>query len=272
MRRFFAYKERRVAALAALTAVVFPQFAQAELQVSPLRQVITETSPRAVYEISNPSARTITAEISWVDLHALESGYEAASPHLRKRLSAAPYLVVSPTFFYLEPGARREVVVSLKDAASPPKNERRSHLLIETHASRTPLRKVGGMPLDINVGLSTPVILRDRHRQTDAEIQSARLTRNADGLLDLETLLTLDGRASAFGRLRVLLEESGGEVSELARIENVAVFTDAEHRKIVAPLNKRHLPRGVLSILFEGAAEYEGEVFHRRDFEVGPPA
>ncbi|MEL7485792.1 MAG: hypothetical protein AAGJ87_01105 [Pseudomonadota bacterium] len=247
--------------------------ARGEIIVTPLRQVITGEHREAVYEVSNPSSRTLMAEISWIDLKARESGYEPGDPDFRARMSAAPYLIVQPTYFHLEPGARREVAVSLKNGAAPPRGERRSHLLIETRAARTPLRKAGGMQLDIDLGLSTPVILRDRQRAAKAQFGDTRLTRSADGFLVLETFVRAAGDISAYGRVVASLQKHGEPTSvDIGQAENISAFIDADRRRVSVPLGYEHLPAGVLSMRFEGAAEFSGVVFDTRAFDVGPPS
>lgn len=247
--------------------------ARAEVALSPLRQVLTEEAPLATYRVSNPSARIIDGRVSWIDLAATKDGYRQARPEDRERLSAAPYLTVWPAFFRLEPGASVTISVALKKGARPPHGERRSHLLIETDAARTPLRKAGGsLEVDIGLGISTPVILRSGEIQARAAIGDTRLLRRRDGLLELETHIEPKNEISAYGCIDVIFTPKNGDAPQrLARIDNVAAYVDAPSRRVTAPLGLERLAAGVLEIRYEGRAEFDGITFAARAFEIAPP-
>ena len=271
MGRFWLFREVRLWAAAALFGLFFSsQPAVAEFTVSPLRQVITADEPHVTYEISNPSSRTLEARISWIDLRAVETGYVDADPELREQLSAAPYLIVSPNFLTLEPGARETITVKLRGGARVPKGERRSHLLIESNAVRTLLRKAGGgVQLDLETGLSTPVILRGGKGSVRASIKDARLLRRPDSSLELETMIEPKGDFSAYGHIAVFFaDNSGGQETEIARVANIAAWLDAPLRKAVIPLNIKKFNPGVVTIRYVGDGEFEGAQFAERSFKI----
>lgn len=248
--------------------------ARADIKLSPLRQVIGPATPEASFEVSNPSNRILEGRITWIDLTATETGYAPAAAAQRPSLSAAPFLTISPAQFRLEPGARIKVNVRLKDGAVIPKGERRSHLLIETAATRTPIRKASdnGLQIDIGLGISAPVILRNGGK-AKARIGETKLLRDDEGLLLLETSILPGGDNSAYGRIEVLYKphDDPKGVKILGVRDNVAGFLDAPSRKIETPLGFVTLEAGELTIRYEGAAEYEGRLFDRRTFEIAPP-
>lgn len=260
----------RLAAAIALPLVLFGT-AAAEIIVSPLRQVVTRQNPVAVYEISNASDRIVDARVGWIDLSAAERGYAPASPSARAALSAAPYLIVSPARFRLEPGKRANVTVRLKKGAAVPPGERRSHLLIETKPQRTPLRRAGGgLEVDVELGVSTPVILRSGFAAPAVEFAQTKLVRDAEGMLELQTALARDGKYSAFGRLVATMKSANG-VETVADVSNVAIHSDAALRRLTVPLSVGALPAGVLTLRYVGVAEYEGREFAAKNFEIAPP-
>lgn len=246
--------------------------AMADMGLAPLRQVLDPDHPRAEFAVSNPSDRIVVGRVSWIDLAAAETGYEPADPALRAELSAAPYLVVSPAHFRLKPGGRQTITVEIKKGAKPPKGERRSHLLIETEASRTALRKASntGLQVDVGLGMSAPVILRNGGK-ADAKITDVKLLRDDDGLLMLETTIEPKGDWSSYGRMVVTYKPKDGEKELLGIRDNVAGFTDAEQRKVTVPFGFVSLSAGELVVRYEGAAEYEGIVFDSRAFDIKPP-
>ena len=254
-------------------AVLSATGARAEITLSPLRQVITPASPTAVYEISNPSRRIVDGRVSWIDLVATETGYRPATPSERTATSAAPYLSVWPAAFRLEPGGRTLVTVRLRQGRTPPKGERRSHLLIETAAARTPLRKAGGsLEVDVDIGVSTPVFVRSGPARAAAHFGETKLLRNADGMLELETHVAAEGLTTPYGRIEVYMEEAGRPAEKIASLENVAAYVDASERRALVPLQKSALPGGVMEVRYVGRAEFEGRVFATRRFEIAPPA
>lgn len=261
---------RIVAALTAVGSALFSA-AGAEIIISPLRQVVTRQSPVAVYEISNASDRIIEGRVGWIDLSAVETGYAPASPAARAALSAAPYLVVSPARFRIEPGKRARISVRLRKGASLPAGERRSHLLVETTPARTPLRRTGGgLEADVELGVSTPVILRSGLAAPAVSFSQTRLVRDSEGMLELETTLTREGKYSAFGNLVAVMKSDGGS-EPIAKVANVAIHVDASARKLTMPLGEAALPAGVLTLRYVGAAEFSNRVFAEKNFEISPP-
>jgi P pilus assembly chaperone PapD len=247
--------------------------AGAQLTVSPLRQVITPGQPVVVYRVSNASNRIIEGRVSWIDLKATEAGYATATAAERDRMSAAPYLAVWPATFRLEPGGVAAVTVRLRKERQPPAGERRSHLLFQTEAVRTPLRRAGGdLELDVGLGISTPVLIRGAGLDARATIGETRLLRAADGSLEIETHVSAESAATPYGAIEFYLGEPGAKPRLIARAANVSAFIDAPRRRVTAALGVEQLPAGDFEIRFVGDAEYRGQVFARRRFEIAPAA
>lgn len=260
------------AALLAGAALMGPRSAAAELTVSPLRQVITKANPTAEYLVSNPSGRIVEGKVRWIDLAATETAYTEASPSLRRTLSAAPYLIVQPAYFTLEPGGRTNISIRLKPGTAIPDGERRSHLLIETSTSKAPLRKAGGgLEVDVNLGLSTPVMLRAGKLAAPAiGFGSTRLERDDEGRLVLVSRLTRSGLFSAYGTFVATLRTAEG-VRELGRIDGLTIHVEASAREVRLPLGIEVLPAGVMSIVYDGSGEFAGRRFAEKSFDVAPP-
>lgn len=260
--------------LTLLLSLFAVQTAGADMMLTPLRQIINSEHPAVAFIVSNPTDRMLDGRISWLDLTATETGYAAAALEQRPTLSAAPYLVISPAQFTLEPGGRVEIAVRVAPGKIIPKGERRSHLLVETAAARTPIRKASnsGLQVDIGLGVSAPVILRGAGGLAKAAIGETKLVRDENGLLSLETSIIPGGSHSSYGRVTVLFESYGEDVKRvLGSRENVAGFLDAPRRKVETPLGFGSLAAGELTVRYEGAAEYEGRLFDMRSFEIAPP-
>lgn len=277
MKRFLAVRAvfNKAAAAIFLSIAICISPVRAEFVLSPLRQVITEDAPVASFTVLNPSDRILEGRVTWIDLTATQTGYTAARPEDRAALSAAPFLTVSPAQFRLEPGAQTIISVRLREHMSVPETERRSHLLIEVAAARTPIRKTkqGGIELDIGLGVSAPVILRGPRGKARASIEETKLLRNSQGSLELQAMIQSHGVYSSYGRLTALMQpaESGAPSLVLAERRNIAGYLDAPMRQVTLPLNLAVLPPGKLELRYEGEAEFEGELFARRIFTVAPP-
>ncbi|MEM9495035.1 MAG: hypothetical protein AAGA09_03450 [Pseudomonadota bacterium] len=264
-------------ALIVLATLTWGAPARADIELSPLRHVITRDARSATFTVSNPSSRIVDARISWVDLSATAQGYEPAEPKARAVLSAAPYLTVSPAHFRLEPGARTTVTVALKKGTRIPRGERRSHLLFETAAARTSIRKASqnGMQIDIGVGVSAPVLLRNGAR-TSAEIDDARLIRTDDGAIALVTSIRSKGAISPYGRLVAAyrtenkMDDAPAPWRILGERANVAGYLDVRKREFEIPLGVSELSGGELELRYEGAAEFSGRRFDARIFKIEP--
>lgn len=244
----------------------------ADMGLSPLRTVLTPDRREAVFVVSNPSDHIMEGRVSWIDFAAAEDGYAPATPELREALSAAPFLVLSPARFRLQPGARQDITVRVREGAILPPGERRSHLLVETQAERSPIRKAGGgLPVDVGLGVSAPVILRNGG-EARARIGETRLLRADDGMLVLKTAIVPEGDASAYGRVTAWFTAAEGETAILNERGNIAGFTDAASRIVELPLGSVSLPAGELRIRYEGEAEYDGVLFAERAFEIAPPS
>ena len=274
-RRILAAVFMKITCLALLLNLLAFHGVHADMTLSPLRQVIDQANPAAVFSVSNPSDRMLEGRVSWTDLTATESGYAPAPIALRPTLSAAPYLVISPAQFTLEPGGHVDIAVRLAEGAEIPKGERRSHLMIETAAARSRIRKASdsGLQVDIGLAMSAPVILRGAGGKSKASIGETKLVRDQEGLLLLETSVIPRGDHSSYGRIEVAYEaDAGREGRQILGVrENVAGFLDADRRKVTTPLGYVSLDAGELTVRYEGAAEYEGRVFDERSFEIAPP-
>ena len=247
--------------------------AVAELSISPLRQVIDSKNREVSFEVSNPSSRTVDIRANWIDLKATKFGYAPAEQDQRSRLSAAPYLIVEPARFRLQPGDRRHVTIKLRPGAKTDQKERRSHLLLTTEAQREPLIKTSGLQADIGLGVSVPVILRNRRLRAKAAISEAALTRDEIGNLQLEAEISRKSAVSPYGRLEVdFVSQTGAKVDGIptVKLENVAVHFDIQSQVFEIPLKVEQFPPGVLTLRYIGSSEYEGREFASKKFEILP--
>lgn len=246
--------------------------AWADFELSPLRNVLTAARPTATFTISNSTTHILEGRITWLDLTPTEDGYDPASPAARAKRSAAPYLVVSPADFRLEPGGRADVQVTIRPGVTPPPGERRSHLLFETSAARSLIRKAAdtGLQTDIGLSISAPVILRNG-LNAKSRIGDTYLDRSKNGGLELVTVIEAAGEISTFGELHVGYFPHNGAPRRLGVIGNISAYLDGAARQYRVPLGQEWLNAGKLEIKYIGASEFEGQIFDTRIFDIAPP-
>ncbi len=257
-----------------------PAFAQ--IAISPLRTVMTPEHPETQFTISNPTQRLMEARVSLIDLSASTTGYKPASPTAKAKISAAPWLIVSPVSFTLEPGQRQQITVHMRSSLPPPKVEHRSHLYIETNPARKNIYPIkdGGLALDVSLGVSVPIILRPRQsvkatnqgRDLQVQFTDTKLLRTKENMIKINTNLRYGPlENSLFGKINIFHKSKRAPfvTKELVTIENIAAYTDNDHRSVSLPLGLQTLPPGELLISYEGVAEYEGTVFGKKHYSVG---
>ena len=246
--------------------------ALADVEITPLRHVLTSEAPKATVTVSNPSRRILHGKVRWTHLSAGEKGYQPASAEALSTLSAAPWLIISPAQFRLDPGGRTEITVVVREGAKIPAGERRSHLLIETAAGRSLMRKASdnGLQVDIGAGVSIPIILRGASGSAAAKFADTKLLRDKNGLLLLATNVIPKGMHSTYGRILVFFEpaDKPGVARELAALANVAGYTDVQKRYYEIPLGYFSLGAGKLTLIYEGTGEYNGVTFDEREFDI----
>ncbi len=256
--------------------------AKAEITMSPLRGVIHKNNPTLTFIVSNPTQRLLDTRVSLIDLKAGETGYQSPTPSEREAISAAPWLIISPVAFSLEPGERRKITVTLRAGRPLPRLEKRSHLYVESGPARTNIHRINlegqsGLGLDASFAISVPILLRDNGVLTttpDVHFESTELTRNQSGELILKTALKGNLiKHSLTGEILITHDSKKNNPGEhpktISRLDNVALYTDNHNRKIEIPLGRDDLPPGLLSITYQGRAEYESQIFTVKKFEIG---
>lgn len=256
----------------------------AEINITPLRGVLTPTSSHLKFVVSNPSQHLVSAKVSLIDLRATPTGYTKSDFNHRSEISAAPWLIVSPVSFSLDPGSRQEVLVMLNAGKPLPQTEKRSHLYVETGPSRAKIHQISmvqpgsnqgtGLGLDARLGISLPIILRgaDLSTNTKAHFKNTQLVRDKNDIIKLETVLSARNLPhSLTGSISLLYTPNNQEHDkvEMAQTKNIALYTDSLARNISISLNEKALDAGTLTLTYEGTDEYYGRTLAQKIFEVG---
>ncbi len=259
--------------------------ANAEISVTPLRGLLNDESQNIEFIASNPSQRLIDIRVSIIELDATPEGYAPASRQTRKTISAAPWLIITPLAFTLEPGERRPIHVALRKKMTLPSTERRSHLYIESGPARNNIHRISygyqsgkntGLGFDASFAISVPIIVRDRTMPFHANkinFTDTQLIRDDQGLLNIKTSLTSKSNDYSYlGKIIVSHKAKGWSNSSpdkiLAEIDNIALYTDTSKRSLIIDLDLEDIPSGAMEITYEGRAEYEGQTLAVKKFQI----
>ena len=218
--------------------------ATAQIAIAPLAGVLDEDTSQVNFRVTNPSARQLDIALGWTDLQALPSGlYRRSSAQERTFASAAPYLQVSPATLRLAPGDSALVTVKRRGKAPFRRGEYRSHLTLTATYAKALMRKASAsLPIDMGIAVSIPVIIEHRPKAANVSLSSINLSRNADGLLDLNVEIARQGEATWHGHLQATLP-NGAQWQRPLRL-----FPETSINLRAIPLGVSALPEGDLTL------------------------
>ena len=272
LRALFSFPVRLIIILFAIMWTSLQGSAVAEVFVTPLRALISKDQPTATFSVSNPSDRLIEVQAEWIDMAASPRGYEPIHGPDRARISAAPYLIMSPSRVRLKPGERTDISVALNEKMAINFQERRSHVVFTAAAVRTPLRKTsGGLMADIDLAVSVPVIVRTIPAASISRFRNTHLGRDKRGNLTVETSLKRSGTASLYGELVAEFTASDDKSRVSARLDNVSVHFDTDEIDVSLSLGVVQLPAGNMALTYVGQSEYQGSILARKSFAIAAP-
>ncbi len=248
--------------------------AYAQTTISPLRASLDAQSPEAIFHITNPATHSVKVHLEWRDLIALENGgYRPASIEERDHISAAPFLQLSPASFTLPPGGKQQVKVTLREPKQLAQfdHELRSHLLVVSAPDKGLRQKIGGLPLDMAVAVSVPVVLKPDLPASTASIDRVWLERHQDGGLILKLALQRHGKASIITGFSAALTKDFIAPEEIAIAHNIALYPEIEQRIVSLPLGTTALPSGEIELLLYDEGGSQPHLLARRIFYLAPP-
>ncbi len=248
--------------------------AHAQTTISPLRASLDGQSPEAIFHITNPATHPVKVHLEWRDLIALENGgYRPASAEERAYISAAPLLALSPASFTLASGEKQQVTIRLRDPERLARfdHELRSHLLVVSAPDKGLRQKIGGLPLDMAVAVSVPVMLKPELPASTASIDRVWLERHQDGGLILKLALQRHGKASIITGFSAVLSKDFIAPEEIAIAHNIALYPEIEQRIVSLPLGTTALPGGEIELLLYDEGGTQPRLLARRIFYLAPP-
>jgi P pilus assembly chaperone PapD len=257
-----------------------PASALGDLTITPWRIAFQARDHSAGIELINGSDSPHTYRVGWTLLKALPDGrYEQVfynkdkdkDPH-----SVANMVIVSPRQVMIEPHGEQIIRLSLRRPADLPPGEYRAHMTFIKMADHVPIKqdpkaKGVSMSLNVNVGFSIPIIVRQGDdKDLKVSLQSPKLRAVDNGsMLDVEVHRDA-GKFSTYGSINAYWKPPKGDEVKVGDLSNVALYPEVQTRKISVPLlRKANLTAGTVRVVYEGKDEYDGTKFDEKTFPIG---
>jgi fimbrial chaperone protein len=250
----------------ALFLTIFVQDARADLLISPLRVVFEGRERSKVVNVVNNSDKTRTYRVEWVEKQIDENGnYTDIQPDANY-IGASNLLRYSPRQITLAPGEKQAIRMALRKPGDLKDGEYRSHILFKQLANIEDEQAQASGPaikLFVNVSISIPVVIRHGDTAINASLKSIQLTKNEENEDGFQVRLNREsGNVSAYGTVSVYDPQDTNRLKPLALLNNVALYTEVDHRNIFIPL-ENPLPTNLKQVLvvYEGRDEYDNKDF-----------
>jgi P pilus assembly chaperone PapD len=260
--------------------------AKADLMIAPLRVVFKNRDRSAIVSIINTSVHVNTYRVGWEVMRAGADGkYVRVKTDDKDPFSFNKMVIFSPRQVVINPGEHQVVRLSLRRPADLPPGEYRAHLMFTRlppdksrknarDEGRTGIKKKGaGTTLDINLGFSIPVIVRNGSDDTHVELSQPKFEMVTSGK-KIEPVLSLSldrvsGVFSTYGSVRVFWKQPGKEERRVGILNNVALYPEMKHRDLKVSLMELGIKGGTIRVVYEGKYESQGVIWDEKTFPVG---
>lgn len=218
--------------------------ALAGLMLHPTRLTFEKNQRAAQVELINDGNESATYRISLVNRRMTEDGdFSTITEPGPGEQFADSMLVFSPRQITLAPGATQTVRVMVRRPANLAAGEYRSHLLFEKQPEPGPAGSAAaqdqqqiGIVLNVLVGASIPVIVREGDTTATAALSHLGLQRSADGRPAIALQIDRTGTRSVYGDLEAIFTPTGGGQTVVARAGGIAVYTPNPMRRALLPV------------------------------------
>jgi P pilus assembly chaperone PapD len=245
--------------------------AMAGLMLHPTRVVFEKNQRAAQVELINDGNDNATYRISLVNRRMSDDGdfISITEPGPGEQF-ADSMLVFSPRQITLAPGATQTVRVMVRRPANLAAGEYRSHLLFEKQPEPGPAGSAAGqdqqqigIQLNVLVGASIPVIVREGETGAAAALSHLALQRGADGRPAIALQIERTGNRSVYGDLEATFTPTGGGQSVVARAGGISVYTPNPMRRALLPVaspDGKALAHGTLHVTYRERPDAGGKL------------
>ena len=261
--------------LLAVSCLLAPLSAQANLMLTPTRVVFDKNLRSSFVELINNGNETTTYRISLVDMKMTAAGsLQAVDKPESGEVAIERFIRFSPRQVTLKPGESQVVRLLLRKPADLADGEYRSHLKFEpvppTEAGTSiEPKKEGDKKISIAitplVAVTIPVIIR--HGQTYASAEMTGLSVQPPAKPGASPVLAMtmgrSGNRSVYGDMTVTHTPTGGQPRVIGKSHGIAVYVPLRSRKVEVPLTgagQQPLSRGVIRVSYNERPEDGGKL------------
>jgi hypothetical protein len=239
--------------------------AQAQLQVFPLRTVLTETERVAQLSLRHNGEQAKTYKISTIFYRMHPDGsLEKVTEAKPEEKSAAEYFRFSPKQVILEPDKEQVVRLMLRKPADLAEGDYRAHLYFEEAEDQPGEAPEALKPnetktlIKARLAIGVPVVVRIGKPVVQVEISELTVEKPKDTEAFAQFKMKSTGSGIAYGNFRTFLTTPKGERKEFGKVVGVSSYIP--ERMVNFPLKSNDIPAGSkLELEFYENSEIEDE-------------
>lgn len=256
-----------------LLTINFINQAYAQLLITPTRIEFSDRERSAKVSLVNTGKKTTTYKIFWREQYQAQDGqYIPFKIGERDFPIASDMLRYSPRQVTLKPGERQHIRLALRRPKDLDEGEYRSHLVFQAQPDKTKFTKGKGIQLHMKLAFAIPVIVREGKIDVSSKISKVDLiTRKHKGKTYTGAYIDIErqGNFSTFANIKIYWKGISNQTERLIGIqENIAVYPENKMKRLVLGFKNHTTSPGRMRIVYEGAEEFEGQVFAEKTITV----
>jgi hypothetical protein len=158
-----------------------------------------------------------------------------------------------------------------------PPGEYRAHLTFIRMADnkppppQDPNAKTMSMQLNVNLGFSIPVIVRQgEDKALKVALMNPKMELEGTGSVLKVDITRTAGTFSTYGEIHAYWKSPKGDEKEIGKMNNVALYPELKTRNIIIPITtKDNIAGGTIRMVYTGKYESEGVTWDEKTFPVG---
>ena len=242
--------------LVILALSLLPLSAFGDIQVFPLRVMLTEKQKSAQLTIRHTGAKPTRYKISVVYYKmAIDGSVLKADPPEQQDKSAAQFFRYSPKEITLDPNVEQVVRIMTRPLARVSEGEYRAHLHFEAMDESTDPAAPGtqqgesAMQLKARIAVAIPIIVRKGNPALTVKLSDLKIEKTPDGKPTFSAMLFKEGDAFAYGDFELRLKTKKGVEKVVGEVKGISSYIP--NRKIQYPIEASKLEPGTLTLIFK---------------------
>lgn len=260
MKKYFSFL------IAMMILILMSPFCYADLQVFPLRVVLTEKNRSEQVSLRHTGPKPMQYRISAVYYRMEKDGsMNKIDTPTKDDKFAGELLRFSPKQVVLNPNTEQVVRIMLRLPAQLPDGEYRAHLRFEGVGDAddklvsTSKNEAGGsMSLKAHMAIAIPILVRKGNVTSNVSFSDLKIKKDATGKPAFSVLMKKTGDASAYGDIQLVNLTKSGKTKIAGEINGISSYIP--ERILNYPLNGESLESGTLRLIYKKPPSEGGEI------------